>query len=67
MAKRIKKLYNPTFYSLKEIGHIVPRDRANYIETSFVVGRDYVVSNEEGTETLNVTCTQNMPINLKVI
>lgn len=66
MAKKIKKLYNPTFYSLKEIGHIVPRDKANYI-IPFAVGKDYVVSNEEGTETLNVTCTQNMPINLKVI
>lgn len=62
---KLKILNNESFNILKERGSAVPRDTGNYIITSFIIGKEYTVYNEDKSEYLRVRCTQNNPYHLK--
>lgn len=67
----MKLISERAFNELKTNGHCVPRvydpaDRNDSI-THFAVSKEYKVSFKGSKEVLNVRCTQNCPINIKVI
>lgn len=67
----MKIISERAFNELKSNGHCVPRvhdpkDHTDRI-TNFGVGKEYKVKFKGGTEILTVRCTQNCPINIKVV
>lgn len=62
----MKKISSESFEILKISGHVVPRNKNKYI-IPFVVGKEYIVQNEETKETLKVRCTQDCPHHLRLI
>ena len=67
----MKIISERAFNELKTNGHCVPRvynpkDQNDSI-TPFVVGKEYEVKYKGGKEIVKVRCTQNCPINIKLI
>jgi len=62
-----KIIGNESYNILKSTGHVVPRNKQNYIVESFKVGGEYEVKSEENEELIKVRCTQDCPHHLKII
>lgn len=62
-----KIISNSTYELLKLSGHAVPRTEGNYIQTNFLVGKEYMVTTKDNLEPIKVRCTQDCPHHLKVI
>lgn len=67
----MKTISERAFNELKSNGHCVPRvynpsDPTDAI-TPFAVGKEYEVKYKGGDEVLRVRCTQDCPINIKLI
>jgi len=56
------KITDENFLNLKEFGHVVPKDYSK-----FKVSKEYLVCGLDETDLLKVRCTQNCPVNIKIV